>query len=305
MRKLILTAVLAVLACQGVQARGFSPEAVPPAALAFHRADLHFWALSDSQLVVPNDGKVFGVGVGPDAVSAVLKAAGEPTDEIVLDVNALLLRVGKLTILFDTGVGAAHHGVLMRSLRRAGVAPEDVTHVMITHPHGDHVGGLVTPRGASAFPNAVVRMTADAWARLRRVFPRLAKVIAPQVRTFQPGEELVPDVVRAVPLPGHAPGHTGYEIHSGRWRILDIGDIAHSSLISLAKPEWIDGFDEDRRQARATRLKELRRLARTQELVFAPHFPFPGTGHIVFSDDGYAWKPWPPVRAANSADVHP
>lgn len=292
MRQLIVVAALAVLGyAGGVQASTFRPLAVPPAAHAFREGDLHFWSLSDSQIVVPNDGRVFGVDVGPDAVTEVLKSADAPTDEITLSVNALLLRVGKLVILFDTGVGAAHHGVLMKSLRETGVAPEDVTQVMITHVHVDHIGGLVTPRGASAFPEAVVRMTQAAWTRLQRVSPRLARAIAPQVRTFAPGEELVPDVVRSVPLAGHAPGHTGYEIYSGRWRLLDIGDVAHSSVISLAKPEWIDGFDENRREARATRLKELKLLARTHERVFAPHFPFPGTGHITFAGDGYAWEP--------------
>jgi glyoxylase-like metal-dependent hydrolase (beta-lactamase superfamily II) len=292
MRTVILAAVLAALGLTSrVQASEFGPSAVPPAAHAFRMGDLHLWALSDAQLVVPNDGKTFGVDAGPDAVSEVLKSADAPTDRITLSVDVLLLQVGKLNILFDTGFGAAHHGVLLQSLQQVGLAPEDVTEVLITHPHLDHIGGLVTARGASAFPEAIVRIAEEGWTRLQRDAPRIAKAIAPQVRTFEPGAELVPDVVRSVPLAGHAPGHSGYEMISGRTRLLDIGDLAHSSIISLAKPQWIIQFDEDRKAAKATRLMKLKELARSNERVFSPHFPFPGIGHITSQQDGFAWKP--------------
>jgi glyoxylase-like metal-dependent hydrolase (beta-lactamase superfamily II) len=292
MRKIILAAALATLGIAGgVHAEEFGPAAVAPAAHPFRIGDLHLWTLSDAQFVVANDGKTFGVDAGPDAVAQVLQAADAPTDRITLSVDVLLLRVGKLVILFDTGLGAAHHGVLSQSLQQAGVAPEDVTDVLITHPHQDHIGGLVTARETPAFPDAVVRMTPAAWASLQRQFPRLGKAIAQQVHTFEPGTVIVPDVVQSVPLAGHTPGHTGYEIISGRTRLLDIGDIAHSSIVSLAKPEWTVTFDEDKRAAKATRLKKLKELARSHERVFAPHFPFPGTGRIMTEDEGFAWKP--------------
>lgn len=292
MRRLILAATLAALGCAGgVQASEFGPAAAQPAAHAFRVGDLHLWTLSDALFVVANDCKTFGLGATPDAVAQVLQAAGAPTDRISLAVDVLLLKVGKLTILFDTGLGPALHGVLQKSLKLAGVAPEDVTEILITHPHVDHVGGLVTAHGTPAFPDASVRMTPADWTYLQKESPKLAKVIAQQVRTFPPGTEVVPGVVRAVPLPGHTPGHTGYEISSGRARLLDMGDVAHSSIISLARPQWAVGFDNDKSLAKATRLKELRHLARSHERVYAPHFPFPGTGHIVFHDDGYAWKP--------------
>jgi glyoxylase-like metal-dependent hydrolase (beta-lactamase superfamily II) len=292
MRTVIVAALLAALGlASSVQAGELRPSAVAPSARAFRVGDLHLWTLSDAQLVVPNDGKTFGLDAGADAVAEVLKSADAPTDQITLSVDALLLKVGKLNILFDTGFGAAHHGVLHQSLEQAGVAPEDVTEVLITHPHLDHIGGLVTARGTSAFPEAVVRISEAGWTRLQREAPRIAKVIASQVRTFEPGTELVPDVVRSVSLPGHAPGHTGYEIISGRTRLLDIGDLVHSSVVSLAKPQWLVEFDEDRKGARATRVMKLKELARTHERVFSPHFPFPGTGLITLQEDGFAWKP--------------
>ena len=281
---------LAGLALAGAaRADDFGVQATPPAAQAFHIGRLQLWALQDARYVVANDGRTFGVDAGPAAVAQVLRDAGVPTDRITLSVDALLLREGSRVLLFDTGVGAQLHGGLQASLRAAGVAPDAVTDVLITHPHMDHIGGLVTAAGASAFPQAAIRMSAAAWKRLQQQSPQMGRVIAGQVRTFTPGARVAPGV-RSVPLPGHAPGHTGYEIVSGGERLLDIGDLAHSSIVSLAKPQWTVEFDEDAATAKATRLEELPALARSGELVFAPHFPFPGVGHIRARGNGFFWQ---------------
>ena len=83
----------------------------------------------------------------------------------------------------------------------------------------------------------------------------------------------------------------GYEIRSGQSRLLDIGDLAHSSIVSLARPQWTVQFDNDKSLARETREKTLAELAKSRELVFTPHFPFPGVGRIVAAGDTYAWQP--------------
>lgn len=92
-------------------------------------------------------------------------------------------------------------------------------------------------------------------------------------------------------LPCHTPGHVGYEIVSGRSRIIDIGDVAHSSIVSLARPQWACEFDNDRMLARQTRRNTLSVLSRRGERVFAPHFPYPGVGHVVAAGQGFAWVP--------------
>src|SRR6185312_4203434 len=98
--------------------------------------------------------------------------------------------------------------------------------------------------------------------------------------TFEPGARIAPGI-RSLSLPGHTPGHVGYEITSGHARLMDIGDVAHSSIVSLARPTWAIEFDNDQVLGRATREKTLAALAKSGERVFAPHFPFPGVGHIV------------------------
>ncbi len=259
---------------------------------SFQLGRLKLVALRDALNAMPNDAKVIGLGQDPTAVAAVLQAAGAPTDKITLGVDALLVEGDGRVMLFDTGLGPGVHGALPASLAMAGVAPGAVTDIFITHSHGDHVGGLVTADGRPAFPHAAIRMSAKEWAWMQAQ-PKaatLAAAIAPQVRTFEPGTAIVPGV-SAVALPGHTPGHVGYEIVSGHERLFDMGDLAHSAIVSLAKPEWAIGYDTDKTEGETTRRATLARLALSHERVLAPHFPFPGVGRIEVAGDGFAWKP--------------
>jgi glyoxylase-like metal-dependent hydrolase (beta-lactamase superfamily II) len=186
------------------------------------------------------------------------------------------------------------HGVLMESLAKAGVKPEDVTDVLITHSHGDHVGGLRDAAGKSAFPKAVIRMSAKEWASLQANdgAKALVAAIGAQVQTFEPGATVAPGIT-AVAIDGHTPGHMGYEIVSNGERLLDIGDMAHSSIVSLARPDWAMGFDGDKAAAKASRMAVLKRVSATGEAIFAPHFPFPGVGKVAVQGQGYVWVPMP------------
>ena len=265
----------------------FGPAAVTPAAQSFNIGKLKLTALHDAQFVFPNDGKTFGVDSTPAAVGEVLRSANAPTDRITLSVNSLLVRTGHRVLLIDTGIGAK---ALIASLGEAGVSPKAVTDVLITHSHGDHIGGLLDENGHLAFPKATIRMSSAEWAWMQKNGPaEVVKAISAHVRTFEPGAQIAPGVT-SIALGGHTPGHCGYEIASGDSRLLDIGDVAHSSIVSLEKPEWTVQFDGDSTLAKTTRRAMLTRLAKDQELVYAPHFPFPGVGHIVADGSGFAWK---------------
>lgn len=286
-----VVAVLAVPAwAAGAVASG--PVAMEPAAAAFKLGELQLWSLRDAGYVIANDGKTFGLDAGAEAVAGTLRGAKARDDRITLSVNALLVRSGEHLVLIDTGLGAQGHGALLGSLRQAGFGPEQVTDVLLTHSHGDHIGGLVDAQGRLVFARATVHLAPAEWdwVRSKPEEARLAAALAAHVAPAHPGEVVVPGIV-SLGVTGHTPGHMAYEISSGTARLLDIGDTAHSSIVSLAHPEWTMFFDNDQERGKSSREALLGRLAADHELVFAPHFPYPGVGFIVRSGTGYAWQP--------------
>ncbi len=225
-------AVLAALAgCSKTADESAPAAAAPPAAAesptaakqdagAFKIGALSALALRDGELELPNDNKVFGVGRTPAEVATVLSAAGQPTDKLHLDIHPLLVKTADRVLLFDTGAGnnfGPGAGKLSASLAEAGVDPQSVTDIFISHSHGDHVGGLVNAEGNLAFPNASIHLSKAEWAYMSGLdhYKAIVPVLAAKVGAFAPGAELVPGVVTAVEIKGHTPGHSGYRITSG------------------------------------------------------------------------------------------
>ncbi len=289
---IVAAALLATTAAPTTLAAAPAPQPVAPEARWFTVGQVRVAALHDADFLIPNDGKTFGTDVGVPAVAAVLAAAGAPTDTIKVSVDALLVKLPGHVVVIDTGYGPASGGQLIPSLAAAGFQPGDVTDVLLTHSHGDHVGGLLTAAGTPAFPNAKVRMAAAEWTFLQANAgaAKLVAAIAPQVAAFAPDTQVLPNIA-AVSIPGHTPGHVGYEIVSGSARLLDVGDTVHSSIVSLARPDWGMGFDSDKAVGKASRRDQLARLASTHERVFTPHFPYPGVGTIARRGDAFTWVP--------------
>lgn len=265
---------------------------VVPAAKSLKLGELELWVLRDSRLIVSNDGTVFGLNANPAAVATVLNEAGAPTDKIALDVDVLLIKMPDHLVLADAGWGSEGHGVLQQSLKSVGLSPDDITDILITHSHSDHAGGLLDAQGRPAFRKAAIRMSVNEWAFMQSQADThtLAMAIKAQIRSFEPGRPILLGIT-PIALYGHTPGHVGYEISSRGQRLLDIGDLAHSSIISLAKPDWPIDYDTDKAEGARQRRLELERLADSHEFIFAPHFPFPGVGLIKRSRDGFEFYP--------------
>lgn len=267
-----------------------------PDVFRFRIGALEAAALKDGDIDAANDGKTFGVGQPTDQVGAVLTAAGQPADVLHLSIQPLLVRSGTRILLFDTGAADASFaraGRLPATLRAAGVEPSQVSDVFISHRHPDHVGGLLTREGALAFPNATIHLTAPEWESLKqdRDAAALVAAITPKVAAFQPGAALLPGVVTAVPVDGHTPGHSAYEIASGDERLLYIGDSAHHFVVSVQRPEWTVQYDENAPLAQPSRRALLQRAADDNLRIYAVHFPFPGLGHINPQGDSFVWQP--------------
>src|SRR3954454_24207584 len=136
------------------------------------------FALRDGTLEFPNDNTVFGVGHTPEEVAPILAAAGAPTDTLELGLQPLLVKAGDRVLLFDTGGGSnfgSSAGELPASLAAAGLYPQDVTDVFISHAHGDHVGGLANTDGERSFPHGRIHLSAPEWAFLSGLDAETAK----------------------------------------------------------------------------------------------------------------------------------
>src|SRR3546814_15740028 len=105
--------------------------------------------------------------------------------------------------------------------------------------HADHVGGLLTPDGALAFPEATVHLSAPEWAAMQADADAadLVAAIKPKVAAFDPGAELAPGMVTAVVDGGHTPGHSAYLVPSGNQRLPYHRDTVHPLVAAGQRPE--------------------------------------------------------------------
>lgn len=271
-----------------------APAVAPvPDTYAFRIGQLEAVALRDGALTFPVGGQ--DIPWKNAEVSSLLRASGVTDDTVHLSIQPLLVKDGDRIVLIDTGAGGqmGTEGKLQASLRTAGVARAQVTDILISHAHGDHVGGLVA-NGALVFPNATIRMSIPEWTALQSdaEMAELVRVITPKVQAFAPGAVVAPNIT-AVSLDGHTPGHSGYEIAQDGGRLLYVGDALHSSILSVQRPDWRNNWDADSAAAIATRQGLLERGASQGLLIYGNHFPFPGLGRFQRRDDGFVWAPDP------------
>lgn len=268
-------------------------------------------SLSDGTLSVP--AAVFAGNATPEEVAAVLQA-GFQSETLTPDCNVLYVNTGQNQVLIDTGngsLGAASAGKLLDNMQAAQIDPAAIDTVIITHAHGDHVGGLLDQSGAAVFANArfyISKTEYDFWTQPEVSFPKIGVDaefqqraidtarqqlggIQSQLTTFEMDQEIVPGLT-AVPAPGHTAGQVAIQIASGDLSMMHVADVVHTHTINLWHPEWKPIFDADPDQAAATRQQLLAQIAANRQLMYAYHFPFPGLGHIRPRETGgFEWEP--------------
>jgi glyoxylase-like metal-dependent hydrolase (beta-lactamase superfamily II) len=228
-------------------------------------------------------------------------------------VNVLYIDTGDHKVLIDSGAGTAFGntaGYLAQNLQAAGIDPKSIDTVLITHAHGDHIGGLVSAEGNLTYPNAeyyISQAEWDFWTDPQVSLPnslvddstqqsliqgaqKTLKVIENKTKFFEFGAEVIPGII-ATETSGHTPGHTSYVIASEQQKLISTGDIFYSDPLNLEHPDWEVAFDADTAKGLATRSEFLNEVSESRVELLVPHMPFPGLGHVSAQEDRYAWKP--------------
>jgi glyoxylase-like metal-dependent hydrolase (beta-lactamase superfamily II) len=314
-RILMSCLVLAIAALTGsAQANAPFSKASTPGWYRMMLGDFEVTALSDGTVPLPVDKLL--TNTTPAKVEAALKSAYQ-TAPLETSVNGFLVNTGSKLVLIDAGAGVLFGptlGKLVTSLKASGYQPEQIDEIYITHMHADHIGSLVAA-GKIAFPNATVRAAkadADFWlsqanldkapAAMKDFFKGAQASLNPYVtagkfKSFEGETELVPGI-RAIPAPGHTPGHTFYEISSKGQKLVAWGDLMHVAAVQFPDPSVTIQFDTDSKAAAAARKKAFADAAKQGYFVAIAHVAFPGIGQLRSDGAGYRWVP---VNYSNAA----
>jgi glyoxylase-like metal-dependent hydrolase (beta-lactamase superfamily II) len=274
-----------------------------------HLGTFEITALSDGPLDLPVD-QLFPK-VNPSRVRELLSRVFLSTN-VSITVNAFLVNTGTRLVLIDTGTGTSQMfgpklGHLLANLRASGYSADQVEEIYVTHMHTDHIGGLLRD-GQPAFPKATIRADVHEAGRYlskaemdaapadeREDYESAMAIFKPyftsgKFKPFNGETQLIPGV-RAMPAPGHTPGHTIYVIESGGERMLAWGDLMHVAALQFPLPsatfetEWSTAKSAQQRQT------VFADVAGHAYYVAAAHVAFPGIGKLHTDGDGYAWVP--------------
>ena len=224
---------------------------------------------------------------------------------VPLNFGSFLIQEGNSWSLVDTGVGGrggfAPPGKLLGELEKAKVSPEQITRVIITHLHLDHIGWNTIDKDGKPevlFKNArhiVQRKDWDHWTQ-----PAIAKenpviglcaepVMGAGLMDLIDGDVKITDGIAALFTPGHTPGHQSLLVASGGEMAVIAGDATHTKA-QLEHPDWSPGFDTDPNQAAQTRAALFDRIEKEGLKVCAGHYPWPGMGTLVRVEGKRRWQ---------------
>lgn len=274
---------------------------------AFMIGDVRVTALSDG--TIPQNLHKILHGVTNEKIDEQL-AHAYLTNPFEISINAFLLETGDKFVLVDTGAGQLFGpglgNKLLDSLQAAGVKAEQISDILLTHVHSDHMGGL-TRDGQIVFPNATVHVgqpdidffltpkNAEQVDYGQHYFDQAETILEPYVKAgkidaFDETTEILPGLTAAL-HPGHTPGSAFFTLESEGQTLTFIGDLVHVAPVQLPDPSVTIAYDVKPNMARKVRVEAFSDFADHRDLVAVPHMRFPGVGHLRKAGKGYEWVP--------------
>ncbi|MDR1925986.1 MAG: MBL fold metallo-hydrolase [Planctomycetaceae bacterium] len=211
-------------------------------------------------------------------------------------ISAFVIRKGAKTILVDTGNG----NKLLENLAAAGIKTADVSDILLTHTHSDHINGLFT-NSKRNFPNASVWLTQkelNFWNQTNKNFLEKAIKSYGELKIIVPDEKttiVLPEIV-AIDAVGHTPGHVVFLVSSKKAgggdveKVFIAGDLLHSADLQFPHPEISSVYDRDKKGAADVRKKLLLRAVKEDWFFVSAHVPFPGFYKLEINGNGFSPK---------------
>ena len=259
--------------------------------------------LSDGHLVLPV--KLLMGDAPADEVSTLFAKYNLPTNVMEPACNLTLVRHEDKTILFDVGSGPNFMptaGKIADALDAINLDAGEVTHVLFTHAHPDHLWGLLDDFDDPVFPNAEYMISKKEWdywvdpdtvstiGEARQTFAvgakRYLEAIEDQITRFDMEDEVLAGI-RAIDTSGHTPGHVSFELRSGSESVVVVGDALTNAIYSFEKPDWRVGSDQDAEMGVGARNRLLDQLASDKMQMIGYHIPYPGIGRVERSGNAY------------------
>ncbi|MCM2561538.1 MBL fold metallo-hydrolase [Lutimaribacter sp. EGI FJ00015] len=240
---------------------------------------------------VPDPQTIFGMNASEEEFAEVSAANMIPTDKAQFFFTPTVVNTGAELILFDTGLNG---GATSAALQAAGYTAEQIDKVVITHMHGDHIGGLSADDGTPTFGNAAYMTGAveyDAWAAMdNEGFDAKVRPLSEQMTMLDDGGSVASGIT-AMTAFGHTPGHMAYMLESNGQQLVIAADFANHYVWSLGHPDWEVRFDMDKSTAAATRRRMLDMMAADKLPFIGYHMPFPAIGFVETRGDGFEYVP--------------
>lgn len=236
--------------------------------------------------------ETFGTNATPEEFAAASAANFIPADRTQNFFTPTLVNTGAELVLFDTGLNAEGTGA---ALAAAGITPDQIDVVVITHMHGDHIGGMMQADGTTPTYGNARYVTGGAehnhWSAAgNEGFDKNVKPLNDKI-TFLDDAGSVVSGITAMAAFGHSPGHMAYMVESNGQRLAITADTANHYVWSLQYPDWEVRFDADKAAAAATRKKVFGMLAADRIPFIGYHMPFPALGFVEARDAGFRFVP--------------